>query len=105
MTEAPLAMTVNRTNPSGMITSTNASTISAVAMRSVARRRPAGLSQVGLLMLGGDSHQAPLCRRADRSTTRAGNDVNDDREGEQEHAEPHQRGAVQARWPRRTRSR
>ena len=31
MIEAPLAMTVNRTNPSGMITSTKESTISAVA--------------------------------------------------------------------------
>src|ERR1022692_1319111 len=32
MIEAPLAITVKMTNPSGMITSTNASTIRAVAM-------------------------------------------------------------------------
>ena len=69
MTEAPLAITVNRTNPSGMITSTNETTISrgrdAVAGAPPGRR----LSQVGLLRLGGDGHQAPRFRRAERSTT------------------------------------
>ena len=68
MIEMPLAITVNRTNPSGMITSTNASTISdgrdAVAGAPPARR----LSQVGLLRLGDDGHQAPRFRRAERST-------------------------------------
>ena len=68
MIEAPLAITVNRTNPSGMITSTNASTISD-GRDAVAGAPPAGrLSQVELL-LGGDGHQAPRFRRAERSTT------------------------------------
>ena len=69
MTEAPLAITVNRTNPSGMITSTNESTISAVAMRLLGAPPARRLSQVELLLLGGDGHQAPLFRRAERSTT------------------------------------
>ena len=42
MIEAPLAITVTRTNPSGMITSTNESTISQVIMRFLVRRQPAG---------------------------------------------------------------
>ena len=42
MIEAPLAITVNRTNPSGMITSTNAATIAAVAMRLLVRRHDGG---------------------------------------------------------------
>ena len=42
MTEAPLAITVYRTNPSGMITSTNATHIAMVAMRFLVRRQPAG---------------------------------------------------------------
>jgi hypothetical protein len=42
MTEAPLATTVYRTNPSGMITRTNEITISTVAMRFLVRRQPAG---------------------------------------------------------------
>ena len=42
MTEAPLEITVNRTNPSGMITSTNENTISTVAMRLLARRQDGG---------------------------------------------------------------
>ena len=42
ITEAPLAITVNRTTPSGMITTTNEVTIAAVAMRFLVRRQPAG---------------------------------------------------------------
>ena len=68
MIEAPLAITVNRTNPSGMITSTNASTISAVTMRLLVRRQPVASRRSGLLF-GADSHQAPRFRRAERSTT------------------------------------
>ena len=69
MIEAPLAITVNRTNPSGMITSTNASTITTVAMRFLVRRQPAGSRRSTVCWLGCDSHQAPLIRRAERSTT------------------------------------
>ena len=68
MIEAPLAITVNRTNPSGMITSTNASTIRTVAMRFLVRRQPAGSRRSTLLRLGDDGHQAPRFRRAERST-------------------------------------
>ncbi len=42
MLDAPLAMTVTRTKPSGTITSTNEITISQVAMRFLVRRQPAG---------------------------------------------------------------
>ena len=42
MLEAPLAITVTRTKPSGMITSTNERTISQVARRFLVRRQPAG---------------------------------------------------------------
>ncbi len=42
MIEAPLAITVTRTNPSGMSTTTNAITISAVMMRLLVRRQPFG---------------------------------------------------------------
>ncbi len=42
MIEMPLATTVNRTNPSGMIASTNESTISTVAMRFLVRRQDRG---------------------------------------------------------------
>src|ERR1700735_2290437 len=41
MLEAPLAMTVTRTNPSGMITRMNESTISQVASRPAPGGRPA----------------------------------------------------------------
>ena len=68
ITEAPLATTVTRTNPSGMITSTNATHISTVTMRLLVRRQPAG-SRRSLLPLGSDGHQAPLLRRAERATT------------------------------------
>ena len=68
MIETPLAITVNRTNPSGMITSTNASTISQVAMRLLVRRQDGGSRRSGLLRLGDDGHQAPRFRRAERST-------------------------------------
>ena len=47
MIEIPLAITVNRTNPSGMITSTNASTIRTVAMRLLVRRQPVGSRRSG----------------------------------------------------------
>ena len=69
MTEAPLAITVYRTNPSGMITTTNEITIAAVAMRFLVRRQPAGSRRSALRGSAGDSHQAPRIRRADRSTT------------------------------------
>ena len=42
MIEAPLAITVYRTNPSGMIASTNATTIATVAMRLLVRRQDGG---------------------------------------------------------------
>src|SRR3984885_15076372 len=42
MLDAPLAITVTRTNPSGMITRMNERTISQVAMRFLVRRQPAG---------------------------------------------------------------
>ena len=42
MTEAPLAITVYSTNPSGMITTTNEMIIKAVAMRSLVCRQPVG---------------------------------------------------------------
>ena len=42
MTEAPFWITVNRTNPSGMSTTTNATYISTVAMRSLVCRQPDG---------------------------------------------------------------
>ena len=42
MIEAPLAITVYRTNPSGMITSTNAVIMSMVAMRFLVRRHDGG---------------------------------------------------------------
>ena len=42
MTEAPLAITVYRTNPRGMITTANATHIATVAIRSLVRRQPAG---------------------------------------------------------------
>src|ERR1035437_9877714 len=47
MIEAPLAITVKMTNPSGMIMSTNASTIRAVAMPLLLRRRPVGSRRSG----------------------------------------------------------
>ena len=47
MIEAPLAITVNSTNPSGMSTTTNAITISTVAMRLLVRRQPAGSRRSG----------------------------------------------------------
>ena len=69
MTEAPLAITVTRTNPSGMITSTNASHHQC-GHDAVAGAPPAlRLSQVELLLFGDDGHQAPRLRRAERSTT------------------------------------
>ena len=40
MIEAPLAITVNRTNPSGMITRMNETTIRVVMMRFLVRRQP-----------------------------------------------------------------
>ena len=42
MIEIPLAITVYRTNPSGMITSTNEMTMSTVAMRFLLRRQDGG---------------------------------------------------------------
>ena len=42
MTEAPLEITVYRTNPSGMITTTNEIHIRTVARRFLVRRQPAG---------------------------------------------------------------
>ena len=42
MIEAPLEITVNRTNPSGMMVSTNAVTIRMVMMRFLVRRQDAG---------------------------------------------------------------
>ena len=47
MIEAPLEITVNRTNPSGMTTTTNENTISAVAMRLLGAPPGRRLSQVG----------------------------------------------------------
>ena len=47
MTEAPLAITVYSTNASGMIATTNEITISAVAMRLLVRRQPAGSRRSG----------------------------------------------------------
>ena len=67
MIEAPLAITVYRTNPSGMITSTNAMTMSTVAMRFLAAPPGRRLPQVDVLP-GRGSHHAPLCRRPERST-------------------------------------
>ena len=69
MTEAPLAITVNRTNPSGMITSTNASHIRTVAMRFLVRRQRRGSRRSAGWPALVDSHQAPRFRRAERSTT------------------------------------
>ena len=69
MIEAPLAITVNRTNPSGMSTTTNAITISAVAMRFLVRRQPFGSRRSSCWLFGDDGHQAPRFRRAERSTT------------------------------------
>ena len=70
MTEAPLAITVNSTNASGMIATTNEITISAVAMRLLGAPPARRLSQVGLpLWFGDGGHQAPRFRRAERSTT------------------------------------
>ena len=42
MIPMPLEITVNRTNPSGMMTSTNATTIRTVAMRFLVRRQDGG---------------------------------------------------------------
>ena len=42
MIEAPLAITVNRTNPSGMIVNANAVTIRMVMMRFLVRRQDRG---------------------------------------------------------------
>ncbi len=47
MIEAPLAMTVNRTNPSGMIVSTNATTMRTVMIRFLVRRQPFGSRRSG----------------------------------------------------------
>ena len=69
MIEAPLAITVTRTNPSGMTTTTNASTISAVTMRLLVRRQPFGSRRSSCCWFGDDGHQAPRLRRAERSTT------------------------------------
>ena len=67
MIEAPLAITVYRTNPSGMITSTNE--IDHEHGRDAVLGAPPGrrLPQVDVLP-GRGSHHAPLCRRPDRST-------------------------------------
>ncbi len=48
MIEAPLAITVTRTNPSGTSTTTNESTIKPVTMRLLVRRQPAGSRRSGL---------------------------------------------------------
>ena len=70
MIEAPLAITVNRTNASGMITTTNEITIRTVVIRLLGAPPALRLAQVGLLLrYGHGGHQAPLFRRADRSTT------------------------------------
>ena len=47
MIEAPLAITVNRTNPSGMITSTNETTIRTVMIRFLVLRQPFGSRRSG----------------------------------------------------------
>ena len=71
MTEAPLAITVKRTNPSGTIVITNASTISHVMMRFLVRRQDGGSRRSTCCggPAGDDGHQAPRERRAERSTT------------------------------------
>src|SRR6516225_4883968 len=48
MAEAPLAITVNRTNPSGMSAITNAVTIRAVMTRFLVRRQPLASRRLGL---------------------------------------------------------
>ena len=72
MIEMPLAITVNRTNPSGMITSTNASTISAVTMRLLVRRQPFGSRRSGCCGSATTAIRHPACvgRSAPRSRGR-----------------------------------
>ncbi len=68
MIEAPLAITVYRTNPSGMIVNTNAITIRTVMMRFLVRRQDGGSRRSTFCCPVHRRHQAPLCRRAERST-------------------------------------
>src|SRR5215469_3759286 len=88
-------MTVNRTNPSGMMTSTNARTISTVMMRSLVRRQPAGsrrsaFSTSGVTAISG-TPRPPGRAHHDGP----GDHVDDDRKDEQQHADSHQRGALE----------
>src|SRR6185437_15408808 len=91
MAEAPLAITVYRTKPSGSSAKTKATHISVVAIWFLARRQPAGSrrSTVGCpaavvirppLAPGGAFHDP------------AGDQVDDDGDEEQQHAKPDQRG-------------
>ena len=71
MIEMPLAITVYRTNPSGMITSTNETTMSTVAMRFLLRRQDGGSRRSGVCPVV-TAITPPSVRRPERSTiTRA----------------------------------
>src|SRR5271165_1506513 len=85
MIEMPLATVVTRTNPSGMITSTNAVTISQVMMLLLVRRQPFGSRRSTCCGSVAMAIRHPSC--AGRSGhDPVGDDVDDDREDEQEHA-------------------
>ena len=74
MAEAPLAITVNSTNPSGMITSANATQISTSAMRFLVRRQPAGSRRSGSCCSATAAirHPASAGRTVPRSPGRSG---------------------------------
>src|SRR5580704_19384520 len=106
-TEAPFWITVNRTNPSGMITTTNEIYIRMVAMRSLLRRQPAGSRKSTFCVSLATAIRPPSWARWLRPsgpplTPRgalhdpAGEDVDDDGEDEQEHGYPQQPGAEHA---------
>ena len=68
MIEMPLAITVYRTNPSGMITSTNEMTMSTVAMRFLLRRQDGGSRRLTVCpVVAAITHPSVAGRNAPRS--------------------------------------
>ena len=68
MAPTPLGITVKSTKPSGTRVTTKASHIRTVAIWFLVRRQPPGSRRSTVRCVGGDGHQAPLIRRAERCT-------------------------------------
>src|SRR6266851_554444 len=85
MAEAPLAITVYRTKPSGISTATNAATIATVAIWFLVRRQPAGSRRSTAGCSVAAAIMPPLAPGGAFDDP-AGDQVDDDGDHEQEHA-------------------